>query len=69
MKCPKCGREMEPGYLTAGGYRILWTDRERRWSNLRGARDVLLQGMTLTGKNRVSAWICRDCRRVVAEYE
>ena len=54
---------MEKGRLTAGGYWIRWVPEEG--VDLFNA--VTVSRMSLSAKG-VSAWICRECRRVTAEY-
>lgn len=68
MNCPKCGKQMEYGHLGAGGYRIIWTPKDRKMSNLPGLDDVLLQKMQFFGKNQTHAWNCRTCRKIVVDY-
>ena len=60
MKCPNCGKEMEKGRLTAGGYWIRWVPEEG--VDLFNA--VTVSRMSLSAKG-VSAWICRECRGVL----
>lgn len=68
MNCPQCGKSMQRGYLSAGGARLLWTPSPRKFSTLPGENDVLLQGISFTGKNKVEAYLCTECRTVVAQY-
>lgn len=63
MNCPKCGGLMEEGRLTAGGFQIRWVPE--------GGHDLLdkvkISRFSLSSKG-VPAWICRTCRRVMADY-
>lgn len=54
---------MEEGRLTAGGFQIRWVPE--------GGHDLLdkvkISRFSLSPKG-VPAWICRTCRRVMADY-
>ncbi len=64
MKCPKCGKEMEEGRLTAGGYWIRWLPAE----SVPFLTDhVTISPLSLSGKG-VDADLCKDCRMVIAKY-
>lgn len=67
MNCPQCGKPMREGYVSAGGYRILWTPKERRFSACPQAEDVVLQKMSFTGKT-IPACLCETCRKVILSY-
>ena len=70
MKCPHCGKEMEAGWLTAGGRPILWTTEQRSFTAIPANQDVLLQPAAIfTRKNKTAAHLRRDCRMVIARYE
>ena len=43
LKCPCCGSFMDRGHLSAGGYRIIWTPKDRRHSNILGPGDAVVQ--------------------------
>ncbi len=63
MNCPICGKEMEMGRLTAGGYWIRWVPE--------GGID-LMDSVTVSRlsliKTGVPAYICQACRKVIADY-
>ena len=63
MICPSCGKEMETGRLTAGGYWVRWIPE--------GGKDLIHAETTspffLRAKG-VPACICRTCRKVIADY-
>lgn len=68
LNCPNCGQAMEPGYLSAGGGRIKWTQKKRSLSALAGDREIPIQNMSFTGKNSTVAYLCRSCRKIVVDY-
>jgi len=70
MQCPYCKKPMEAGWLTAGGRPILWTTEPRSFTAIPANQDVLLQPAAIfTRKNKTAAYLCRDCRTVIARYE
>ena len=63
-------REMEAGWLTAGGRPILWTTEQRSFTAIPAGEDVLLQPAAIfTRKNRTAAHLCRNCKIVMALYQ
>ncbi|EDN00569.1 hypothetical protein BACCAP_01335 [Pseudoflavonifractor capillosus ATCC 29799] len=58
---------MREGYVSAGGYRILWTPKERRFSLWPQAEDVVLKRMSFTGEG-TPACLCETCRKVILSY-
>lgn len=67
MNCPQCGKPMREGFVSAGGYRILWTPKDRRFSAWSGEGDVVLQKLSLAGKT-IPAHLCETCRKVILSY-
>lgn len=67
MNCPCCGREMQYGYISAGGFRVIWTPKEHKMSSLPGKDGVRLTAWTLSGKG-TRAHICKACRKVIVDY-
>lgn len=67
MNCPKCEKSMEKGCMNTGGYRLLWSRRRNRMSNLAEEGDVVLQ-RHLQIKSQTVAWLCRACQTIVVEY-
>ena len=68
MKCPCCGSYMDRGHLTAGGHRILWTAKERRWSSSKIGDDMLVQRMSIfSGALDNIAWRCRGCQKILVD--
>lgn len=66
-QCPECGKYMEEGWLTSGGYRIIWTDERKRFTNIPGKYDVVLS-KHMAVKSNAHAWLCRECKTVVMKY-
>ncbi len=58
---------MEQGILQAGGI-ILWAKKPHRLSLLPKEGEVILDRDVL-GYTAVPSWICKDCRKVITEYE
>lgn len=67
MNCPQCGREMQSGYVSAAGYRVIWTPKEHKLTSLPGQDGVALTKFSLAGKG-TPAYLCRVCQTVVIKY-
>ncbi len=67
MICPFCGKEMENGLLQAGNM-IVWVKKKHFWSLLPKEGEILLDRNYLTGA-AIPSWICKNCRKVITEYE
>lgn len=69
MNCPQCGRELEAGWLTAGGGPIKWTTKRRSLTGAAlGPGEVGLQeGIEPLSRNTVPALLCRGCHLVIAD--
>ena len=62
MKCPLCGGRMLRGPLSAGGDRIIGTDKPRRWSAWRASGDLVVEPLRLiSGKLENTADRCLQC--------
>lgn len=61
--CPQCGREMERGRLTAGGFQVRWVPESGHALFHR----VVVSRFSLSPRG-VPAYICRACRKVTADY-
>ncbi len=62
MRCPQCGREMEPGWVYCGG-RTLFTPGRKKASALRGQRDIPIKDWSLD--RNVAAERCEVCQVTV----
>lgn len=65
MTCPFCGREMEPGRLTAGGYWIRWIPEDG--ADIIDA--VTVARMAFLGRSSASAHLCQTCRKLIADIK
>ena len=71
MKCPYCGKEMEKG-LIQSLQELAWLPGEKRPLFGRAAlheNAVVLAPLSMRNGSAVTAWLCRDCKKVVIEYE
>lgn len=66
MKCPFCGKEMEKGLLQGSG-RLLWC-RELHDFTMIPRKGEVMVGMSLASNYWLPAWICKDCKKFVADY-
>ena len=66
MTCPWCGREMEAGWITAGRDGAQW--RPRWPPKLFGRVFVCIDHEGSVLHRRKTAYLCRDCRRMVLEF-
>ena len=67
MLCPFCGSEMEKGLLQSGTM-MVWVKKKHILSLYPKEGEVLLDKNYLGGCV-VPAWICKGCKKVIAEYE
>lgn len=66
MKCPICNNKMEQGFLQ-GMRRVAWVKDKHKLSLLPRQGEILLENNTL--KDIIfSAWICKNCRKIVIDY-
>ena len=68
MNCPICGKEMEPGRMTAGGYNIRWVpEGKSTLFSIFGDHTVTISGTSFSSKG-VPAYLCPTCRKVIANF-
>lgn len=67
MLCLFCGSEMEKGYLQSGSI-MVWVKKKHVLSLLPKDGEVQLDRRYLSSC-AVPSWICRNCRKVISEYE
>lgn len=65
--CPKCGKEMEKGYIYAPRD-IMWADDDRKKSIGIGDEKLLSNGLSFNFK-KVPAYRCKDCNIAAFEYD
>ena len=63
MNCPICGKEMEKGRMTAGGYWILWIPE----GGIDMIDAVTISRLSLLSKGK-PAYNCQACRKIIADY-
>lgn len=68
MKCPKCEKKMEGGFVYVRGFgsALFWSQRKdaRFWSR-KGLEQIDLRAVSLTGIGAqavIEAWRCADCK-------
>lgn len=69
MKCPKCGGELEKGYVAAK--LVAWTNEKiSNWS-LKGlwSGQLIINGGYPYNIQNVEAYRCTKCQLVIFEYE
>lgn len=69
MNCPSCGKEMEPGRMTAGGYNIRWVPKGKSTTlfSMFDDQTVTISGTSFSSKG-VPAYLCLTCRNVIAKF-
>ncbi len=70
MKCPYCDSEMEQGYIQSP-YEINWKKGNKRaFFGNAGFHEgsVVLSELSLLGGSAVTAFLCRDCKKVIIDY-
>lgn len=70
MKCPKCGREMEEGYLQChGDSSINWVSKVWPFGLGYWKKDGINVAQPMSvGVNAVPAHICKSCKIFVGDY-
>lgn len=68
MNCPKCGKEMQEGFLQTGGLVAFNKKRHKISLNPRDAEDVMIARKTVAG-NDFAGYICGECGIVAFSYE
>ncbi|NLJ57228.1 MAG: hypothetical protein GX339_00095 [Tissierellia bacterium] len=66
LYCPKCGEEMEEGYVHSRK-QILWSEDGK--SRLYDLYDENLVPMGVRRSNKVPGLRCKECKLVLFEYE
>lgn len=68
MNCPKCGKEMEKGWINSAREVIYTQVPKRMMITATQIGDISLTTHNMTGA-RCEAYVCRDCHWVVVPYE
>lgn len=66
MRCPICDNEMQQGFIQ-GNQRIAWVKSKHKISILPQEGEVLLENKTFDSF-LFTAWICKDCQKVLFDY-
>lgn len=78
MKCPYCGKEMEKGEIRNKGFNYFLPEGEKPVSFLVDAEKAIEKrnGILLTlypygygGEEYPAAYCCRECKKIILEYE
>jgi len=67
MECPYCGKEMEDGLIQSAN-EIAWYKGRKRHVFRRAAfhkDSVVLSRLSLFKGSAVTAYLCRDCKKVI----
>ena len=69
MICPYCNKEMEKGVISSGN-EIAWM-RKKHFFNRAEFHEgsVVLSDFSFLSGSAVEAWLCRDCCKVVIDYQ
>lgn len=65
MICPKCGKEMDEGFLHGGWCRLWWDKEPTRYTWMGGGETLNYGTFTLP---TLKACRCQQCRLVLAKY-
>lgn len=76
MNCPYCNDDMEHGYIEGGETEMNWKPNKTGPLTFENAKfhkgAVVLSPCsmkTLFSKNRVEAYICKKCKKIIISYE
>lgn len=68
MNCPKCGNEMQPGYLQAGNLMAFNKNRHKLSLNPKEPEDTIIAQKAFTGSD-FHGYICKECGLIVFDYK
>ena len=68
MNCPKCGHELDQGFLQAGNLMAFNKQRHRISLNPKDEEDVMIARKSFTSSD-FNGWICKACGLVVFDYK
>lgn len=68
MKCPNCGKEMQPGFLQSGNLMAFNKERHKVSLNPKDPEDVMIAQKSFTASD-FKGFICKDCGFVVFDYK
>lgn len=69
-KCPRCGNEMNVGYLAGGGLGIAFYEGIDKYGIGESAKMVgrFFKGNRLFRLVGTKAWVCKNCREITFKY-
>jgi hypothetical protein len=70
-KCPKCGGEMEKGYVPVMNRGLQWSTKKHKWmadSYWQESVESLTGDFYRLTVRNLEAYLCRKCRVVALEY-
>ena len=68
MKCPKCGKDMQPGFLQTAKIVAFNKTRHKISLNPKDKEDIVLARKAFTGMD-FQGFICKECGLVVFDYK
>lgn len=68
MNCPKCGKEMQSGFLQTGNIVAFNKTRHKISLNSKHEEDVMIAKKALTSSD-FHAFICKECGLVLFDYK
>lgn len=68
MNCPKCGCEMNKGFLQTGNLIAFNKQRHKLSLNPKDEEDVMISQRTFRSSD-FNGWICKECGIVVFDYK
>ncbi len=68
MNCPKCGHEMNQGFLQAGNLLAFNKQRHKISLKSKDEEDVMIAQKAFTSAD-FNGWICKECELVVFDYK
>jgi hypothetical protein len=69
MNCPKCEKEMENGYIHAAAPGLFWNNEEYSFNRGEPINDGLPSINRIFTGAFFTAYRCRNCQMVVAQYK
>jgi hypothetical protein len=66
MNCPKCGKEMEEGFIVSNYLGMAWS-KKPVWENF-SSRTERLSTFSMSGTSSLPGFRCTECRMVLANY-
>ena len=68
MECPKCGKDMQPGFLQTAKIVAFNKTRHKISLNPKDKEDIVLASKAFTGRN-FQGFICKECGLFVFAYK